>query len=98
MTYLEMASTTFNEKTFIAEVLKTYYYDYAESINTIFARHYFREFGNDIEKKNATIESYTKTGEYQIRTLYDILYFKVNKAIDDGEMDVYYGDHSDCDD
>lgn len=99
MTYSSMASTSFNEKLFISEVLKAIYYDYATSIDRIVARYYMIEFANDIEKKNATIENYRKTGEFPLRSLYYILYFKVNKAIDDGEIDMYYGNSgcTECD-
>jgi|694.fasta_scaffold33703_3 hypothetical protein len=103
MTYSAMASTTFNEKTYISKVLKAIYYEYTMSIDKIITHFYMLEFGNDVEKKQATLEAYHKAGELKTKTLYSILYFKINKAIDTGEeleaihLESGYVECDDCD-
>jgi hypothetical protein len=51
------------------------------------------EIGNDAEKEAAIFESYRNSGETAYISLYELLYFKVDKAIDNGKMDVYYADN-----
>jgi hypothetical protein len=51
------------------------------------------EIGNDVEKEAAIFESYRNSGETAYISLYELLYFKVDKAIDSGEMDVYFPDN-----
>ncbi len=93
MSYSTMSSTLFDEKAYISEALRKVHWDYASSIRIILYRHYMSEIGHDLEKEAAIFESYRKAGETFHISLYEILYFKVNKAIDDGEMDIYYDDN-----
>lgn len=85
-----MSSTMFDEKAYISSVLEKIYYDYGNSILSIIHRHYMTEIGKDAEKEEAILATYRDAGDTLHKSLYDILYFKINKAIDDGEMDVYY--------
>lgn len=90
MSYSTMSSTLFDEKAYISAVLEKVYWDYGNSILSIIYHHYMEEIGRDVEKEKAILDSYRNAGETFHKSLYDILYFKVNKAIDNGEMDVYY--------
>jgi len=85
-----MASNTFDEAKYISAALEKIYYDYSTRIDRVILDHYMLEIGNDLEKEAALLESYRKEGMATHRTLYDILYFKVNKAIDGEEMESYY--------
>jgi len=90
MAYTMMTSTTFNEAKYISAALEKIYYDYSTRIDRIILDHYMLEIGHDLEKEAALLESYRNEGKATHGTLYDILYFKVNKAIDGEEMESYY--------
>jgi len=93
MSYSAMSSPLFDEKAYVSAALHKVYWDYANSIRNVIYRHYMSEIGNDVEKEAAIFESYRNAGETAYISLYELLYFKVDKAIDNGEMDVYYADN-----
>ena len=93
MSYSAMSSPLFDEKAYVSAALHKVYWDYANSIRNVIYRHYMSEIGNDAEKEAAIFESYRNSGETAYISLYELLYFKVDKAIDNGEMDVYYADN-----
>lgn len=92
MPYLPMPSTTFDEATYISTALAKIHYDYSSRIDKIILDHYMEEIGHDLEREAAIYESYRSKGETPYRSLYDILYFAVNKAIDSEEMYSFYPD------
>lgn len=97
MPYSTMTSTTFDEATYISAALDKIYYDCAKCIDRIILDHYMQEIGHDLAKEAAIFESYLSTANTPYRTLYDILYFKVNNALDSEEMGAYYSqDDNQC--
>ena len=92
MPYSPMTSTTFDEATYISTALAKIQCDYSTRIDRIILDHYMVEIGHDLEREAAIYDSYRSKGETPYRSLYDILYFAVNKAIDSDEMHSFYLD------
>ena len=87
-----MTSTTFDEASYVRNILEEIYYNASMKIDRIILNHYMKEIGDDQEKEAALFESYRKEGKATHNTLYDTLYFKVNKEIDGDGMSCYYAD------